>query len=598
MAIETNRRRPAVQSITPRLLLEGAISSPYISLEQMLLARTGAPSLGMIPKGDFIVTKSVIVIDALDLRSASGARLSLKDRKSILTGFLWADTGNFDLVDKYIEETTNSSRVSLMSPIMEEGNPVAVAYDQAYFFNEFMGEFLGPRLTDPDKLKMIARHILRLRGEGLSDSEIIAQRENILKLFPRKKKKTAQEVEAEEQRVRDATTIARVQNLALKKMDELILERDMSQPYRITTGVGAQVLGGQSQREIGNAYEPGGPMTARKPISEKAVSGQNYEEEFFLAHPEALEVLELKLLNLSHGEISVRLGRSIAQVHRLSRALIFWGRIEPVSSQAAKVEKYDIFLRQLAELRNKHKLGNQEAAERLQTSVGNVVDGAKFLIWMGLIKPLDKGEVLIKKSNRKQRLSQLANFLDAFPPNDLVNLRKKFGEFCIKYGLKMGYDTFLSLYHELEAGRSVPPSKATSRERIRERMIAEIGRIRATRRVVRINVKELCDSLGIDLSAGEIVFNTIEDTGPSNTKKGRLLGRENAIAILTTLANAGEIASLKTVAQQAGIGYNMTRGIYREMESGGMIVPAIRKRKQSENIYFPVSSVILVADKS
>jgi hypothetical protein len=125
----------------------------------------------------------------------------------------------------------------------------------------------------------------------------------------------------------------------------------------------------------------------------------------------------------------------------------------------------------------------------------------------------------------------------------------------------------------------VPHSKATYGKRTRERMIKEIQRIRATEGNVRINVKELCSKLSVELAAGEVIFNTIKDAGPSNTRKWREEGRLRLLEALKEITLTGETVNILQLCKKIGITHKLGLQVYRTAE-GKMDLPPLKPHKQ------------------
>lgn len=506
-------------------------ASAIITFEQEALSNARIDSLQEIPREDFAVVGAVLAIDVLDFTKE--LEMTNEKKRSILAYSLYAaGDATYKYIHLYMGLRNRNKIEDKLSAVWDSENLVK-AYDEFEKFTELAEAVMPSFRYHADKRRIVSRDVAMLQREGLIDEEILGFFEVLNKILPR-----------------DAWNGRRERIVG----EVLQLKRE-----------------GLSEEEI----------TERRGIILTKIKPQlNLKEKFFLVHPEISEVLKFKKTKLSNEEISEKLGIKGQNVEKLARALLYLGKIESRPSNAKKTEARRKFLDQIIEFRTKNKLGNKEIAQKLGFSVRRVNEGATFLIWMGLLEPLDMSEVLIKRSGRRLREQQLIGFLDSFPADNRVNLTMLHKQFCRQQSLDIGYDTFLSMYREIRKRHIVPPSKATYGENIKKRMIEEIQRIRATEGNVRINVTKLCNNLTIDIDAGETIFSTIKDVGPSNTRKWREEGSLHLLEILKEMAPTGEIVNILQLCRRIGISHRFGLQVYHEAE-GKMELPLLKAHKQS-----------------
>jgi hypothetical protein len=303
------------------------------------------------------------------------------------------------------------------------------------------------------------------------------------------------------------------------------------------------------------------------------------EEIFFSAHPEALKILKLKGTKLTNKKISLKLGIREWDVRKAVSALFYFGKINPRPLDAKKIELRNILLHQIKDFRVKDKLENTEIAEKLGSPLERITQNASLLIWMGLVKPLEMSEVANNYTGRRLHEEQLIGFLDSFPVNDRLNLIELHKKFCEKYSLNIGYYTFTSMYREIGKRHTVPPYKVTYSDSVKKRMVEEIQKIRVTEGNKIIIVADLCRDLKVNIANGELIFNTIENPGPSNTNKWREEGKQQLLGILREMAPTGETVNILHLCKRIGISYNFGLQVYRDAE-GSMDLPPLKPHKQ------------------
>lgn len=191
---------------------------------------------------------------------------------------------------------------------------------------------------------------------------------------------------------------------------------------------------------------------------DKVRTNNKYEELWtqfeVLIQPNYVEIADCRRKGLSNKRIAELLGKSEKGVEKIANVIRFLGEIPVRPSSREKSNASKSFFLKVSRLREEG-LGNQEIAKILVVKKSRVDDAAKFLIRAGIIQPLDKGKVLEKRFGREVHKQQLKAFLETIGLDEIVSLRR-LHEIS---GIEVGYDKFLSLYHEIEREQSVPRHK-------------------------------------------------------------------------------------------------------------------------------------------
>lgn len=175
-------------------------------------------------------------------------------------------------------------------------------------------------------------------------------------------------------------------------------------------------------------------------------------------HKDAREILLFKQNGLENTEIVERVKRPLKYVNNITRAFQFLEMI-PSKFRTEQVEKQNEFMRRIMQLRSQN-LGNIEISERLGVKLSKIEDATRFLVWVGLVDPINKSDALLKRHNKvdyKQQVRDVINSQDLSPSAPFVGLRRLYEE----SGLEIGFDKFSRLFHEIEKepGQKVPRYK-------------------------------------------------------------------------------------------------------------------------------------------
>ena len=201
----------------------------------------------------------------------------------------------------------------------------------------------------------------------------------------------------------------------------------------------------------------GFPIEKTVSARDKIRTNNRYEELWssleFLLRPNIVEIATLQQI-INQREMSKKLNISIKAVERIDRALVYLKLIPPTISGSTLVEEQDAFINKVLELR-KMNMGNYKIAELLGVSVNKVETVARFLVWLGLVKPISKSDALRTRWKRELYKQQVREFLATLNPADKVSVRK----IHVKSGIEIGYDMFLSLYRELSKEQVVPRAR-------------------------------------------------------------------------------------------------------------------------------------------
>ncbi len=177
-------------------------------------------------------------------------------------------------------------------------------------------------------------------------------------------------------------------------------------------------------------------------------------------HVHSVDILEFKKEGLNNRQIVQRVGESIHDVDNLTRAFVFFDILPPHKLRAKETVGQNDFIRKVLHLRSEG-LGNQAIAQKLNITLFKVEDAAKFLLWVGLIDPISKSDALRTRWGREKYKNELTGLISKL---GYENLHKYNGRVSVRKlyeisGTSMGYDLFLSLYHELEKSKVVPSSR-------------------------------------------------------------------------------------------------------------------------------------------
>jgi hypothetical protein len=149
------------------------------TLEERALRLTGAKCLMDIPPE---VARQIVVIDSLDFA------LTMREKTALLAHDLWVTSGDFNdsrhflgidgyaennaLIDAVLDNSQSSISSLKLGDCAKEVNGV----------EKLLADIEQPGLRDNrdrDKLKALVQTLLDLQGDGLSDEEIIARKEEI-----------------------------------------------------------------------------------------------------------------------------------------------------------------------------------------------------------------------------------------------------------------------------------------------------------------------------------------------------------------------------------------------------------------------------------
>ncbi len=197
---------------------------------------------------------------------------------------------------------------------------------------------------------------------------------------------------------------------------------------------------------------------SRPKVSKKVLFLPEAEESFFARIGEASDVLSLKNSGTTNKEVAKRLGISIKRAETISRALILFNKTSPTPSGKQIIAEQNQFLFKVRDLRLK-RYGNQEISISLGVSLEKVEHAARFLLWLRMIEPISKSRALKTRWKREEHKREVLSYLKSLDPNDQVSLRK----IHISSGIKIGYDQFVSIYHELEIKAGVPPIRKSNK---------------------------------------------------------------------------------------------------------------------------------------
>ena len=541
IAERSELRRNYPDSLSVLTLIPGGLSekptSSITTFEQEALANAGISSLQDVPKQDFVTAAKILAMDAIDFPEK--LHVTPDGRKAILAYSLYV-SGNATY--RYTQAYMGVATEGLLNSVLDNIDLVK-AYSHFEKFTNLVDSVMPSFRYEANKVKTVANEIAMIKRKGFDDEEIPEFFDLLRNILPR-----------------DAWGDRRegiVREVLRLKEEGLSDKEIIADKKRITERIPARSLGNENQTE----------------------KLKTDEKIFFSTHPEALKILKLKGTKLTNEKISLKLGIREWDERRAVSALFYFGKIKPRPLDAKKIELRNILLHQIKDFRVTDKLENTGIAEKLGISLERITQNASLLIWMGLVKPLEMSEVSNNYTGRRLRGEQLAGFLDSFPVNDRVNLVELHKQFCEKYGLDIGYYTFTSMYREIGKKHTVPPYKVTYPDSVRKRMVEEIQKIRAAEGNRIIIVADLCRDLKVNVANGELIFNTIRNTGPSNTNKWREEGKQQLLGILRDMAPTGETVNILHLCREIGISYSFGLQVYRDAE-GSMDLPPLKPHKQ------------------
>lgn len=203
---------------------------------------------------------------------------------------------------------------------------------------------------------------------------------------------------------------------------------------------------------------PQNKQSIEKTKKEKVPFSEEEAEEFLFQEVEnTSQIFVLKQQGKTNKQIAEELGISNKRTETIVRALIFFKKIPPTLSGEKIVSLQDHFLRQVRDLRLQ-KLGNQEIADKLGVGLEKVEHAASFLLWLKMIERIKKGDALRTRWKRKAHKKEIREFLGSLDFNKRISIRTMH-KTC---GIDIGYDQFLSIFHELEKEQKAPPIRKSS----------------------------------------------------------------------------------------------------------------------------------------
>jgi len=194
---------------------------------------------------------------------------------------------------------------------------------------------------------------------------------------------------------------------------------------------------------------------------DKVRTNSRYEELWqkvsLLLRPNFVEVAVYQQ-TMNQREMAKELEISIKAVERIDRALVYYKIIPPTKTGAILVEEQDRFINKVLKLRSRD-MGNYQIAEALDVSINKVETAARFLVWLGLVRPISKSDALKTRWNRESFKQRVSKYLETLGSTEKVSIRRIHAQ----SGIEIGYDMFLSLYHEISKEQTVPPVRKTRR---------------------------------------------------------------------------------------------------------------------------------------
>ena len=565
MVIERAERRIRPSSLPDLALIQGGRSERTASLtpltfEQEALTNAGISSLQEIPEKDFAVVAAVLAMDAIDF--SEKLKITYKEKRHILAHHLFtvakdtyirdymnegSDKKTVEAVSGQFHQSVEQKIWDLLNPLWESDRLIE-AYNEFRSFVKLVDGVMPSFRYDADKRRVVANEVAMLKRQGFTNQEIPGLFSALKKVLHRQKWGR-----------RRAPILGAVINFR-------------------RNGLTDQEIAEQKTRVL----------------AETKIE-QSPEEKFLSVHPEAYEVLLLKQSGLNNVEIGKELRITIRKVERLVFGLLYFGKIPPRASQLESTEKRNNFLAQLIDLRVNAKLGNIEIAQKLGVAYDKICNWTSFLIWMGILDPVERSEVLLRRSGRRLAETKLIDFLEGFPSGNSIILTETHQKFIQTYPeVSMDYQVFLNVFGEISKRHPVPHTRVTYPIEVRERMIAEIQKIRAEKGNVRLNVGRLCLELGVNPNTGKEAFSSfsVEETGPANTPKWRSEGKLRFIEALKEIAVKKETVNIWQLCKQIGIGYKLGLQVYRNAE-GQMELPPLKPHKQRkfQTVIFEASPI-------
>jgi hypothetical protein len=165
----------------PAFRPEVAPIDPATPLEQWVLKEIGAVNLGALPLD---AARKIIMIDAFD------PSLVLNEKKAILAYGFWVADGDFVKARRYTGLKEHRQINSLVDHVLNNDRLAAEREDKKGLGDraekevqlEKLLERVGPLGLDNegrDRLKAVAKMVVRLAGKGLTEAKIIARKAEI-----------------------------------------------------------------------------------------------------------------------------------------------------------------------------------------------------------------------------------------------------------------------------------------------------------------------------------------------------------------------------------------------------------------------------------